>query len=40
MTEAPVRLGARYATPSRWQVATLVDAWEESPSARTLVLEI
>src|SRR6478736_6509735 len=40
MTEAPVRLGARYATPSRWQVATLVDAWEESPSARTLVLEV
>ncbi|WP_454730178.1 ferredoxin reductase [Cellulosimicrobium protaetiae] len=40
MTEAPVRLGARYATPSRWQVATLVDAWEESPSARTLVLQV
>ena len=40
MTEAPVRLGARYATPSRWQVATLVDAWAESPSARTLVLEV
>jgi ferredoxin-NADP reductase len=40
MTEAPVRLGARYATPSRWQVARLVDAWDESPSARTLVLEV
>jgi ferredoxin-NADP reductase len=40
VTEAPVRLGARYATPSGWQVATLVDAWDESPSARTLVLEI
>ncbi len=40
MTEAPARLGARYARPSGWQVATLVDAWAESPSARTLVLEV
>jgi len=40
VTEAPVRLGARYAMPSRWKVARLADAWEESPSARTLVLEV
>src|SRR6478609_4586168 len=26
--------------PSTWQVATLVGAWAESPSARTLVLEV
>ena len=34
------RLGARYAMPSTWRVATLVDAWAESPTARTLVLEV
>ncbi|WP_251152756.1 ferredoxin reductase [Cellulosimicrobium sp. Marseille-Q4280] len=34
------RLGARYAMPSGWRVATLVDAWAESPTARTLVLEV
>ncbi|GHH77050.1 ferredoxin reductase [Promicromonospora soli] len=41
MTEAVgARLGARYAVPSGWQVATLVDRRAESPSAETLVLDV
>ncbi|MCB7135920.1 ferredoxin reductase [Cellulosimicrobium marinum] len=50
MTEAAVpgatapapgaRLGARYAMPTGWRVARLVDARAESPTARTLVLEV
>lgn len=37
---AGARLGARYAVPSGWQVATLVERRTESPSAETLVLDI
>ena len=41
MTEAVgARLGARYAVPSGWQVATLVERRAESPSAETLVLDV
>lgn len=39
-TSTGSRLGARYAMPSGWRVARLVDAWAESPTARTLVLEV
>ncbi|MEK8228510.1 hypothetical protein NKG05_24550 [Oerskovia sp. M15] len=34
------RLGTRIGTRPGWQVATLVDAWDETASARTLVLEV
>ncbi|PJI94092.1 oxidoreductase [Luteimicrobium subarcticum] len=40
MTETALRLGARVGPLPGWQLATLVDAWDESPSARTLVLEV
>jgi ferredoxin-NADP reductase len=39
-TGTGARLGARYAMPSGWRVARLVDAWAESPTARTLALEV
>jgi ferredoxin-NADP reductase len=34
------RLGDRYAVPSGWQVATLVERRAESPTATTLVLDV
>jgi ferredoxin-NADP reductase len=41
VTEAVgARLGERYAVPSGWQVATLVERRAESPSAETLVLDV
>ena len=43
MTEvrpAGSRLGDRYAVPSGWQVATLVERRAESPTAMTLVLDV
>ncbi|MEV0953854.1 ferredoxin reductase [Promicromonospora sp. NPDC050249] len=43
MTEARSagsRLGDRYAVPSGWQVATLVERRAESPTAVTLVLDV
>lgn len=33
------RLGDRFATTAGWRVARVVDAWHETPSARTLVLD-
>ncbi|WP_265522317.1 ferredoxin reductase [Oerskovia flava] len=40
MTSTSARLGGRVGVRPGWQVATLVDAWAESPSARTLVLDV
>ena len=37
---AGARLGARYAVPSGWQVATLLERRTESGSAETLVLDV
>lgn len=37
---APGRLGDRFAAAGGWQVATAVDAWAETATARTLVLDV
>jgi len=37
---APARLGDRFATTHGWRVATVVDAWPETATARTLVLDV
>lgn len=34
------RLGDRFATTAGWCVATVVDAWQETATARTLVLDV
>ena len=39
-TTRPARLGDRYACARGWQPATLVDAWHETATARTLVLDV
>lgn len=39
-SDAPARLGDRYAGTHGWRTATLVDAWHETPTARTLVLDV